>query len=93
MRAQDYIYSDQDFDSSPIVLEQSKLVFFTTGNHDDVIWRQLFRRMMSFEDWNNVSNQFDGLKYLKDYDIETASDIMSSSNYTRAIFVQDPKRR
>jgi Sulfotransferase family len=34
-----------------------------------------------------------GLRYLSDYDLETASTMMTSPEWTRAIFVRDPKER
>jgi hypothetical protein len=93
IRVNDYVYSKQDFDSSPIVIPQYKLVFFTVSEVADVTWRCLFRRMMGFNDWRNVSRQFEGLRYLYDYSVSEATTMMTSPNYTRAIFVRDPRTR
>eukprot|EP00980_Cylindrotheca_fusiformis_P012116 scaffold2927_cov143-Cylindrotheca_fusiformis.AAC.6 len=93
VRPNDYIVSNQDFDSSPIVLKDYKLVFFPIEGNGAESWRCLFRRMLGFEDWQDTTKQFDGLVYLKDYDLKEATEIMTSPDYTRAIFVQSPKSR
>jgi hypothetical protein len=89
----DYIYDRQDFDSSPIVLESHKLIFFPVTGAGDVTWRCLFRRMMGYSDWQNTSLQFEGLRYLFDYNESEATTMLLSPDYTRAIFVRDPKQR
>ena len=93
VRRNDYIYSKQDFDSSPIVLQDKRLVFFPIEGNGASTWRQLFRRILGFHDWKNETQQFQGLTYLYDFDQETANEIMTGGNYTRAIIVQDPKTR
>jgi hypothetical protein len=93
IRTNDYIYSKQDFDSSPVVLESHNLIFFTVAGAGDETWRCLFRRMMGYSDWKNTSRQFEGLRYLYDYDEREAAAIMTSPDYTRAMFVRDPKLR
>ena len=90
----DYIYSGDDFDASPIVIESPyNLVFFPITGVADVAWRCIIRRMLGHADWEDVSRQFDGLRYLSDYSVEEASKIMSSSDYTRAVFIRDPVDR
>jgi hypothetical protein len=89
----DYIYSKQDFDSSPIVIESHKLIFFTVTGVGDVTWRCLFRRMLGYADWRNTTSQFEGLRYLYDYNVSRATEMMTSPDYTRAMFVRDPKVR
>jgi hypothetical protein len=89
----DYIFDRQDFDSSPIVLESHKLVFFTVAGAGDVTWRCLFRRMMGYRNWQNTSRQFEDLRYLYDFNAHEATNIMNSPEYTRAMFVRDPKER
>jgi hypothetical protein len=78
------------------------LIFFTVTGVADVAWRRLFRRMEGLEDWRNVeegsprktrSPHDDGLKRLCDFTVDKASEIMSSPDYTRAMFVRDPKVR
>jgi hypothetical protein len=93
VRINDYIYSNQDFDSSPIVMESHKLIFFTVAGVADTAWRCLFRRMEGLEDWQDPQKQHDGLKHLSDFSVERASELMTSPEYTRAMFVRDPKVR
>jgi hypothetical protein len=94
----DYIYSDSDFDSSPIVMESHKLIFFTVAGVGDDIWRRLFRRMMGYKNWKTdevypSQQSDDGLRRLYDYSVEEASAMMSSPDFTRAIFIRDPRSR
>ncbi len=90
----DYIYSSEDFDASPIVVEHPyNMVFFPITGVADVAWRCLIRRLLGYSDWENTTRQFEGLRYLSDYDIQQASVIMSSDNYTRAMFVRNPLER
>jgi Sulfotransferase family len=97
----DSIYLTNDWDGAPVVLEQYKLVFFTTPKIGCTTWKQLFRRMMGIKNWNVEeyskmlpwNPQLNGLKYLYDYDRETANAIMTDPQWTRAIFVRDPKER
>lgn len=89
----DYIYSNQDFDSSPIVMEDYKLVFFPIQGNGAATWRRLFRRMLGATDWKDAEHQFEGLVYLSDFNQSKATEIMTSPNYTRAMIVQDPKTR
>ena len=75
------------------MLESHKLIFFTVAGVGDATWRRLFRRVMGFSDWKNVSRKFEGLRYLYDYNVSKATAMMTSPEYTRAIFVRDPKSR
>jgi hypothetical protein len=93
VRPNDYVYSNQDFDSSPVVLEDYKLVFFPIEGNGAETWRRLFRRMLGLEDWKNTTKQFEGLAYLSEYDQEKATEFMTSPDFTRSIIVQDPKTR
>jgi hypothetical protein len=99
-----YIYdtSHEGFwGSSPIVVETHKLVFFTIPKVGCSVWKQLFRRMMGFENWNVQDYEaglphnpaYNGLKYLYNYSIKEASIMMTSPEWTRAIMVRDPKMR
>jgi Sulfotransferase family len=60
--------------------------------------------MMGYQDWKTQSSEEDsrhmphnpkhnGLTYLHRYSLQEANDIITSPNYTRAIFVRDPKER
>jgi hypothetical protein len=84
------------YDASPVVIESHKLVFFTGPKAACTVWKQLFRRMMGYSDWKYASAhnpKTNGLTYLSKYSVEKATYIMNSPNYTRAIFVRDPKER
>jgi hypothetical protein len=93
----DYI-SRPAYDSSPIVIEKYKLIFFTTPKVGCTVWKQLFRRIMGFDDWwdptvDHHNPKTNGLVYLRDYSLEEATRLMNSPDYTRAMFVRDPKER
>ena len=90
----DYIYSSDDFAASPIVLEQPyNLVFFPVSGVADTAFRCLLRRLLNLENWKDTTQQLKGLRYLSDYSVDEASQIMSSPTYTRAMFVRDPLER
>jgi hypothetical protein len=97
----DFVYLRGNWDGAPVVLEEYKLIFFTTAKVGCTVWKQLFRRIMGLEDWRAEATKkllpwnpnINGLKYLYDYDRETASRMMTSPEYTRAIFVREPKER
>lgn len=103
VRPGDYIYyqDDSSWDSAPIVLESHKLIFFTIPKVGCTVWKQLFRRMMSYSDWRSQdydtfqphNPSVNGLKYLYNYTLEEASEMMTSSEWTRALMVRDPKMR
>ena len=56
---------------------------------------KLFRRMMGYDDWKtaNPHEGDGGLVRLKDLDQSKATEVMNSPEYTRVIFVRDPKER
>jgi Sulfotransferase family len=97
----DYIYTIGDWDSSPIVMEKYKLVFFTSAKVGCTVWKQLFRRMMGIHNWTEENTvdlvpwnpETNGLQYLHHYDRRTASNIMTDPTWTRAMFIRDPKER
>jgi Sulfotransferase family len=97
----DFVYLTGDWDGSPIILEEFKLIFFSSAKVGCTAWKQLFRRMMGLSDWKTEeynkmlpwNPETNGLKYLYDYDRDTASEMMTSQEWTRAIFVRDPKER
>jgi Sulfotransferase family len=97
----DFIYLKNDWDGAPVVLEEFKLIFFAAAKVACTTWKQLFRRMMGQPDWKLEeykkllpwNPELNGLKYLYDYNPEKASEMMTSSNWTRAIFIRDPKER
>lgn len=96
LTATDYILSHPGWDSSPIVVESHKLVFFTVKKNACTVWKRLMRRMMQHSDWQEASPHdpsTNGLKYLKDYPRHQAEAILNDPLYTKAIFVRDPKER
>jgi hypothetical protein len=104
VKPNDHIYDidwDLDWDSSPIVVEKYKLIFFVIPKVACTPWKQLFRRMEGFDDWDSQdpirglphNPQENGLKYLMNYSLTEASHLMTSPEYTRAVFVREPKHR
>jgi hypothetical protein len=99
----DFIYykDDRRWDSAPIVIESHKLVFFTIPKVGCTVWKQLFRRMEGYSDWQDQDGERllphnpneNGLKYLYDYPIEKANKIMTSPKWTKAMMVREPKQR
>eukprot|EP00977_Amphora_coffeiformis_P025843 scaffold22432_cov168-Amphora_coffeaeformis.AAC.23 len=97
----DIVYDTEGWESSPIVLQEYKLIFFTTAKVACTTWKQLFRRMMGYENWFVEGTedylpwnpQTNGLKYLNNYDRAAATEMMTSPEWTRAIFLRDPKER
>ncbi len=103
VRPDDFIYefrADQ-WDSAPIVIEQYKLIFFTIPKVACTTFKQLFRRMMHFHDWKSQDPTLilphnpaaNGLSYLWNYTLDEANHMMTSTEYTRAVFLRDPKAR
>lgn len=103
VRPDDFIYEyhRKQWDSAPIVLEEYKLIFFTIPKVACTTFKQLFRRMMNLTDWKSQdpgrmlphNPKTNGLKYLWHYTLDEANTMMTSPDYTRAIFVRDPKSR
>jgi hypothetical protein len=87
----DYIYAlrRSDEEASPVVVERYKLVFFPVPGAGDRTWRDLLYRMQT-DAHEAVDHR---LKRLFDYNVTEASHIMTSSDYTRAMMVRDPKER
>jgi hypothetical protein len=99
----DSIYQNNEWNGSPVVIEEYKLIFFSTPKIGCTVWLQLLRRMMHFSDWNTIGTEYDkllpwdpeinGLKYLNDYNLTYVNDIMTNPKWVRAIFIRDPKER
>jgi Sulfotransferase family len=89
------------FDAAPIILPEYKLVFFSIPKVACTTFKFLFRRIMGIKDWDNQDYSlilphnplYNNLKYLWDYNVEEANEIMTSPEWTRAIFVREPKLR
>lgn len=99
----DYIYFRDltRYDAAPIVVPEYNLVFFSVPKVACTTFKFLFRRMKGIWNWDDQDDTLilphnpaaNGLTYLWDYPIEKANEIMTSPNWTRAIFVRDPKIR
>ena len=95
VQRKDYIMSSR-FGAAPIVVERFKLIFFYVPKVACTVWKKLFRRMMGYDDWSTKyphSRTNNGLVYLDEYNTSYASHIMNSPDYTRVIFLRDPKER
>jgi hypothetical protein len=55
----DPIYTPGAWDGAPVVLEQHKLLFFTTPKVGCTVWKQLFRRVAGLTDWQMPSSEED----------------------------------
>jgi hypothetical protein len=99
----DYIFKRDlsRFDAAPIIVPEYKLAFFSVPKVACTTFKFLFRKMKGIEDWDNQDYQLilphnprhNNLKYLWDYSLEEANEIMTSPEWTRAIFIREPKRR
>jgi hypothetical protein len=92
----DYIYQT-NWGAAPIVVESHKLIFFWIPKAGCTTFKHLFRRMMGYSDWKTNANvhypKTNGLKYLNQYSLQEATEMMNSNEYTRAIVLRDPKER
>jgi hypothetical protein len=99
----DYIYARdlRQWDAAPVVVERFRLVFFTVPKNACTTWKMLFRRMHGAQNYQDQDERRglphnptrNGLRYLSEYSLDEANRIMTSPDYTRAIFVRDPKNR
>lgn len=102
-RDQLVVFPDDEFYKSrylaPVVVEEFKLVFFPIPKVACTQWLQLFRRIAGQRDWKMRGQGLpytpdqNGLTYLTHYDLTDANRIMTSSEWTRAVFVRDSKER
>lgn len=94
-----FIYRIGTWDGAPIVIPQYKLLFFTTPKVGCTVFKQLFRRMAGYKDWRSVGGavthnpNMNGLKYLYHFSRKDAIYMLTSKEWTRAIFVRNPKDR
>ncbi len=81
----------------PIVIESHKLVFFFIPKVACSVFKMLFRRMMGFSDWldknPHAPSNLDDFQHLGDFSRHKQLTMMTSPNWTRAIFVRDPLER
>lgn len=81
----------------PIVVESHKLVFFFIPKVACSVFKRLFRRMMGHSDWlekipHEKFNK-DGMRHLGHYSRDEISTMLTSPDWTRAIFIRDPLER
>jgi hypothetical protein len=92
----DYIMQ-RDYDKSPIVVPEYKLIFFSIPKVGCTVWKQLFRRMAGLQNWKDPEVVHDpnqnGLTYLSDFTDQQANSMMLSKEWHKALFVRDPKER
>jgi len=81
--------------ASPIVHEKFRLIFFPIQKVGCTVWKQLLRRMLGLADWRTgrTWGRNTGLKYLADYHLKRATELMNDPLYTRTVFLRDPKER
>jgi len=85
--------------NGPIVIEEYKLIFFTIPKVACSEWKRMFMRMTSNAKWclihglNAHNPDEHELKYLAEYPIDIATTIMTSPEWTRAVFIREPKER
>lgn len=84
------------WDASPIVIESHKLIFFTVPKVGCTVFKQLFRRMDGYQNWKTKyphDPRTNGLTYMNKYSIKESTRMMNSNEWTKAIFVRDPKEK
>jgi Sulfotransferase family len=94
------VYWPGPYDGAGIVIEEYRLVFFTQGKVACTVFKQLLRRMVKLDDWHvhkepNIPHnpKRNSLTYLYHYSPDDALTILTSPQWTRAMFVRDPKER
>ena len=99
VKSNDSIWNFDNWDIAPIVVPKYKLIFFSMPRVGAATWKRAFRRMEGFDNWKDFSDALphdpkqNGLKYLYHYSLKEASDMMTSDEWTKAIFVRNPKDR
>jgi len=99
LQTTDIIYQAERW-GNPLVVPEYKLVFFTLPKVACTEWKLLFRRMYGLPEWpedqlsqdlhNPVFNQ---LMYISNYTQQEAQEMLTSDEWTRAVFVREPKER
>jgi hypothetical protein len=100
MLPSDLIYS-RDWWEKPTVIEEYKLIFFTIPKVACTEWKFLFRKMSGLsyysKEGENVSlyqnPKTNGLMTLDKYPLSEAERMMNSPDWTKAIFLREPKER
>ena len=82
---------------NPIVVPEYKLIFFPMPKVACTEWKMIMQRMMGMsndERYGHVHIQeTNGLTYLKDYSLEKIHEMLLNDEWTKAVFVREPKQR
>lgn len=98
-----FIYSKHNWDAAPIVVENYKLLLFTTPKVGCTMLKHVMRKLTFGSNTTTTTTKLgdsfvhdprkNGLSYLYNYSLEQAHDMLISENWTRAVFVRNPKER
>mmetsp|Transcript_4243 Transcript_4243/g.5508 ORF Transcript_4243/g.5508 Transcript_4243/m.5508 type:complete len:378 (-) Transcript_4243:158-1291(-) len=94
----DLIYNKRR-NTVPIVNEEYKVVFFQVAKVATTEFFHFFRRLANDDKWCSLiqtevhKKDIPGLAYLSDYTPSEATNIMTSSEWKKIIFVRHPKQR
>ena len=92
----DLIY-DAHRNTPPIVNEEYNTIFFQVAKAGSSEWTRFFLRLSNDSTWCSSERIHDtkknGLKYLSDYTMEEARQMMIDPKWNKAIFVRHPKPR
>ena len=81
----------------PVVNEEYNLIFFLVAKAASSEWIRFLMRLQGQDNWCAEGciheRETNGLKYLSDYSLDEAQEMMTSTKWTRAIFVRNPKPR
>ena len=88
------ILKRRDWEGVPVVLKEYKLVFFMLSKVACQQYKQLFRRMMGLQDWDQWKEKHhnpraNGLVFLDSFSVEEATHMLNAPDWTRAMFVRD----
>ncbi len=95
LKETDLVYNDKR-NTVPVVNDEYKIVFFLTAKVASTEFVRFFARLQSNPNWCKPNIHHPGvhkLKLLNSYSIEEAQQIMTSPEWTKAIFVRHPKSR
>jgi Sulfotransferase family. len=89
-----------DFPNEVYVNEEYRIIFFPVAKVACTEWLRFFLRLNNSPLWctsgyqNGIhSAKRQGIKFITDYTLEEQTDMMTSQDWTRAIFVREPKKR
>jgi hypothetical protein len=96
LQENDLVYKPQR-NTVPIVNEEYNLVFFLVAKAASSEFIRFLSRLQGSDHWCDSSGihhkEINELRFLSDYPIEEAQEMMTSPKWHRAIFVRDPKPR